>query len=87
MKKLHVKCECQPPIKHDPKVIYVIRRVDDGGFQKDTMFFTLETAQKYVRRGRKFYEEDIMPSEPRRTWDSQHYLVKCEIVEVEVLSR
>lgn len=84
MTKLTVKCKCEDIPINGPKAVYIIRRRGGGGFDKSEMFFTLEAAEKYVKRWRNFYEDDIEPVQPGRTWDRDHYLVKCFIIENEL---
>jgi hypothetical protein len=81
---LKIKCECEKAPVHESKKVYVIRRREDGGFNKDTMFFTFETAKKHANRTRRFYEENIR--DKRRTFDTEYYLVECEIVERKIIS-
>lgn len=82
--KIKVECFCIKCPVNPPKKVYVIRRMD-GSFGKQEMFFTIEMAKKHMNEGRKFYKEDITPHQ-NRTWDGEHYLAECEIVEIKILS-
>lgn len=75
----------KPKTKNPPKIVYVLKRTD-GGFNMNEMCFTLETALKRARRWRNFYDEDITPDNPSRTWEREHYLVECEIVEKNIIN-
>ena len=84
MTTLKVKCKCESIPINGPKIVYIVRRRADGGFTKSEMFFTLEAAEKSVSRWRAFYRDDVEPVQPGRTWDREHYLVKCFIIENEL---
>lgn len=77
-----VKCKCEKFPIHPPKKMYIIRRMDDGGYQKDSMFFTPEAAMRHVARWKRFYGEHIRDG---RHWETGYYLVECEIVEKKLL--
>lgn len=81
---IKVICQCPQTMRNKPKTVYVIRRAD-GGFGMPEMFFTKERAMLHVEEQQKFYREFIEKSQPNRTWEREHYLVECKIIEKKIL--
>lgn len=80
MVEIKTECACTTTPRNEPKTIYVIRR-RDGGYTKAEMYFTLYSAQKWVRYWKDFYRNNISG----RKWEDEHYLVECEVVEKRII--